>query len=137
MNKSITQATQNDKQISKSIKRFFTRCYCSLVPRSSNGFCRCFAFQIGKICYHHCIIRHFQFRKCLPVNSNFFSMVFTRNTVPVSDKVWRRFHFRLTVCRVFPSLQCFRYLTQRCGHRIYSCSCGGKYRLQFYFLPSH
>ena len=112
-------------------------CYCSLVPRSSNGFCRCFAFQIGKICCHHCIIRHFQFRKCLPVNSNFFSMVFTRNTVPVSDKVWRRFHFRLTVCRVFPSLQCFRYLTQRCGHRIYSCSCGGKYRLQFYFLPSH
>ena len=45
-------------------------CYCSLVPRSSNGFCRCFAFQIGKICYHHCIIRHFQFRKCLPVNSD-------------------------------------------------------------------
>ena len=45
-------------------------CYCSLVPRSSNGFCRCFAFQIGKICYHHCIIRHFQFRKCLLVNSN-------------------------------------------------------------------
>ena len=44
--------------------------YCSLVPRSSNGFCRCFAFQIGKICCHHCIIRHFQFRKCLPVNSN-------------------------------------------------------------------
>ena len=25
MDKSITQATQNDKQISKSIKRFFTR----------------------------------------------------------------------------------------------------------------
>ena len=25
MNKRITQATQNDKQISKSIKRFFTR----------------------------------------------------------------------------------------------------------------
>ena len=48
----------------------FKNRYCSLVPRSSNGFCRCFAFQIGKICYHHCIIRHFQFRKCLPVNSN-------------------------------------------------------------------
>ena len=29
MNKSITQANQNDKQISKSIKRFFTRCYWS------------------------------------------------------------------------------------------------------------
>ena len=51
-------------------KDFLQGCYCSLVPRSSNGFCRCFAFQIGKICYHHCIIRHFQFRKCLPVNSN-------------------------------------------------------------------
>ena len=42
----------------------FTRC------ANSNGFCRCFAFQIGKICCHHCIIRHFQFRKCLPVYSN-------------------------------------------------------------------
>ena len=39
-------------------------------PRTVTGFCRCFAFQIGKICYHHCIIRHFQFRKCLPVYSN-------------------------------------------------------------------
>ena len=29
MNKSITQATQNDKQISKSIKRFFTRFHVS------------------------------------------------------------------------------------------------------------
>ena len=49
--------------------------YCSLVPRSSNGFCRCFAFQIGKICCHHCIIRHFQFRKCLPVNSNTYGII--------------------------------------------------------------
>ena len=40
MDKSITQATQNDKQISKSIKRFFTRfhifsnrsMYMSLLP---------------------------------------------------------------------------------------------------------
>ena len=31
MNKSITQATQNDKQISKSIKRFFTRFHNSSV----------------------------------------------------------------------------------------------------------
>ena len=29
MNKSITQATQNDKQISKSIKRFFTKFHIS------------------------------------------------------------------------------------------------------------
>ena len=93
MNKSITQATQNDKQISKSIKRFFTRCYCSLVPRSSNGFCRCFAFQIGKICYHHCIIRHFQFRKCLPVNSNFFSMVFTLSFGVGNVEYWQKLYF--------------------------------------------
>ena len=110
--------------------------YCSLVPRSSNGFCRCFAFQIGKICCHHCIIRHFQFRKCLPVNSNFFSMVFTRNTVPVSDKVWRRFHFPLTMCHAFPSQQCFRHPALQSGRRIYSYSCGGKYKLQFYCVPS-
>ena len=36
-------------------------------------------------------------------------MVFTRNTVPVSDKVWRRFHFPLTMCHAFPSQQCFRH----------------------------
>ena len=42
----------------------FTRC------ANSNGFCRCFAFQIGKICCHHDIIRHFQFRKCLPAYSH-------------------------------------------------------------------
>ena len=34
------------------------------------GFCRCFAFRIGKIHYHHCIVRNFQFRKFLPVYSN-------------------------------------------------------------------
>ena len=37
---------------------------------NSNGFCRCFAFQIGKIHYHHCTVRNFQFRKFLPVCSN-------------------------------------------------------------------
>ncbi|SCH44743.1 Uncharacterised protein [uncultured Clostridium sp.] len=34
------------------------------------GFCRCFAFRIDKIHYHHCIVRNFQFRKFLPVYSN-------------------------------------------------------------------
>ena len=29
------------------------------------------AFQIGKIHYHHCIVRNFQFRKFLPVSSNY------------------------------------------------------------------
>ena len=37
---------------------------------NSNWFCRCFAFRIGKIHYHHCIVRNFQFRKFLPVYSN-------------------------------------------------------------------
>ena len=38
MNKSITQATQNDKQISKSIKRFFTRFHVSSVLKASNAY---------------------------------------------------------------------------------------------------
>ena len=37
---------------------------------NSSHNCRCFAFQIGKICCQNCIIRDFQFRKSLPVNSN-------------------------------------------------------------------
>ena len=61
-------------------------------------------------------------------------MVFTRNTVPVSDKVWRRFHFPLTMCHAFPSQQCFRHPALQSGRRIYSYSCGGKYKLQFYVL---
>ena len=38
MNKSITQATQNDKQISKSIKRFFTRFHVSSALKASNAY---------------------------------------------------------------------------------------------------
>ena len=40
-------------------------------PRTVTGFCRCFAFRIGKICGHNSIIRNFQFRKFLPIKSNF------------------------------------------------------------------
>ena len=40
MNKSITQATQNDKQISKSIKRFFTRFHISSVLKAANAYKR-------------------------------------------------------------------------------------------------
>ena len=36
MNKSITQSTQNDKQISKSIKRFFTRFHISSALKAAN-----------------------------------------------------------------------------------------------------
>ena len=67
------------KSLNINISFLYLLCYCSLVPRSSNGFCRCFAFQIGKICCHHCIIRHFQFRKCLPVNSNSFISISRRS----------------------------------------------------------
>ena len=38
MNKSITQANQNDKQISKSIKSFFTRFHISSVLKASNAY---------------------------------------------------------------------------------------------------
>lgn len=38
MNNSITQATQNDKQISKSIKRFFTRFHISSALKASNAY---------------------------------------------------------------------------------------------------
>ena len=38
MYKSITQATQNDKQISKSIKRFFTRFHISSALKASNAY---------------------------------------------------------------------------------------------------
>ena len=39
-------------------------------PRTVTGFCRCFAFKIGKIHDRNCIIRNFQFRKFLPMKSN-------------------------------------------------------------------
>lgn len=38
MNKSITQSTQNDKQISKSIKRFFTSFHVSSALKASNAY---------------------------------------------------------------------------------------------------
>jgi len=38
MNKSITQANQNEKQISKSIKRFFTRFHITSVLKASNAY---------------------------------------------------------------------------------------------------
>ena len=47
------------------------------------GFCRCFAFRIGKIHYHHCIVRNFQFRKFLPVYSNIFPDFSSCNLPPI------------------------------------------------------
>lgn len=40
MNKSITQATQNDKQISKSIKRFFTSFLIYSALKATNAYKR-------------------------------------------------------------------------------------------------
>ena len=40
-------------------------------PHTVTGFCRCFAFRIGKIRGHNSIIRNFQFRKFLPMKSNY------------------------------------------------------------------
>ena len=38
MNKSITQDNQNDKQISESIKRFFSRFHISSALKASNAY---------------------------------------------------------------------------------------------------
>ena len=75
----------------------FTRC------ANSNGFCRCFAFQIGKICCHHDIIRHFQFRKCLPVYSNTAtSFCFAHTSAHCRPHKF----LRLSWCRCFFLLSC-------------------------------
>ena len=50
--------------------RFFPLLFTHACPATE--FCRCFAFQIGKICCRNCIVRNFQFRKFLPVYSNIF-----------------------------------------------------------------
>ena len=38
MNNSITQANQNDKQIPKSVKRFFTRFHISSALKAANAY---------------------------------------------------------------------------------------------------
>ena len=56
----------------KSVKNFIADVKLSLLFTHvcpATRFCRCCAFQIGKICCQNCIVRNFQFRKFLPVNS--------------------------------------------------------------------
>ena len=56
----------------KSVKNFIADVNLSLLFTHvcpATGFCRCYAFQIGKICCRNCIVRNFQFKKFLPVNS--------------------------------------------------------------------
>ena len=50
------------------------------------GFCRCFAFQIGKICHLHVFIRHFRFQKCLFVSSR-LRFYFFRQIVQIHPAV--------------------------------------------------
>ena len=45
-------------------------------PRTVTGFCRYFAFRIGKIRGHNGIIRNFQFRKFLPAYSNHHAFLY-------------------------------------------------------------
>ena len=78
----ITENTEKEPGKPDSFMLLFTHC------ANSNGFYRCFAFQIGKICYHHCIIRHFQFRKCLPVYSNVFISYFAYCLIAVSYRLF-------------------------------------------------
>ena len=50
----------------KSVKNFIADVKLSLLFTHvcpATGFCRCFAFQIGKICCRNCIVRNFQFKK--------------------------------------------------------------------------
>ena len=56
----------------KSVKNFITDVKLLLLFTHvcpATGFCRCYAFQIGKIFCQNCIVRNFPFRKFLPVNS--------------------------------------------------------------------
>ena len=80
-NRRIISFRENIPILLSSVSLCFNNFYELLFTRcaNSNGFCRCFAFQIGKICCHHDIIRHFQFRKCLPVYSNFYDTYFAVN----------------------------------------------------------
>ena len=54
---------------SSAISSVFSQNICSQMCAQVTGFCRCFAFQIGKICNQNCSVRDFQFGKFLPVNS--------------------------------------------------------------------
>lgn len=54
MYKSITQENQNDKQISKSIKRFFTRLHISSALKASNAYKKKGIPVVEVFQYHFC-----------------------------------------------------------------------------------
>ena len=80
----------------------------------ATGFCRCCAFQIGKICCQNCIVRNFQFRKFLPVNSYFLPAFSPCLTVPYANPFCpgKSFLFPISSQVIFqPSSHCPYFLS--------------------------
>ena len=65
---------------------------------NSSHNCRCFAFQIGKICCQNCIIRDFQFRKSLPVNSNLNSHMKRQQLVDIWAGLYYDYNIEENIC---------------------------------------
>ena len=86
MNKSITQATQNDKQISKSIKRFFTRFHIFSALKASNAYKKK-GIPVTEI-FQYLFLLIFSNR------SMYMNLITGRNT-PVFAKHTYRFGFRM------------------------------------------
>ena len=80
----------------------------------ATGFCRCCAFQIGKICCQNCIVRNFQFRKFLPVNSYFLPAFSPCLTFPYANPFCpgKSFLFPISSQVIFqPSSHCPYFLS--------------------------
>ena len=101
----------------KSVKNFIADVKLSLLFTHvcpATGFCRCYAFQIGKICCRNCIVRNFQFRKFLPVNSYFLPAFSPCLTVPYANPFCpgKSFLFPISSQVIFqPSSHCPYFLS--------------------------
>ena len=101
----------------KSVKNFIADVKLSLLFTHvcpATGFCRCCAFQIGKICCQNCIVRNFQFRKFLPVNSYFLPAFSPCLTVPYANPFCpgKSFLFPISSQVIFqPSSHCPYFLS--------------------------
>ena len=83
MNTSITQVTENDKQISKSIKRFFTRFHVSSALKASNAY-KTKGFPVIEI-FQYLFLLIFSNR------SMYMSMLTGRNTPNFAKDIMYRF----------------------------------------------
>ena len=82
MLKSITQVNQNDKQISKTVKRFFTRFHISSALKAANAY-KQKSFPVIEI-FQHLFLLIFSNR------SMYMNLITGRNTpVFVKDTVYR------------------------------------------------